>query len=1169
MWLALSAGLLLLASLAWYLRLRSWDTRELAGTGHAFLSPGWWDEPVVRGADAALPEISGKIFGVALQNIGSGHRLWIVGRAGFLAYSDDDGHCWTKYEYDRNAGEFLDSKLSSCQSERTTSRLRWPELFPTALASEVPPKQANPPPNVRQNNEQNSAPSLNEASPSKSQPSNTQPPYAQEAPADSKQQSPVQQGPPPSKPAPPVDTKQKAPVDIKQQGPAPSPAPSKETTASKAATTKPARAKVPPAKPNAPAVTSQAVQQDQSPPTQPPDLLAIRFSPNAQILSTNGLVWSLTSQNRWKYARARQDEYWQAGGKEFALRAPSGSNFATETWDKYPGDFVFEPPGSRVFWRSETVGAGLRLIRETDADGVAFYQCADCRLSSIVFGPDGRSVWLAGWSTDTEGSHGLILRSGDSGKHWQPVTRGALPPDRRIAAAGGRTWRWPPRWYLAVLLLSIALAVLAMRTPRQEKPSAPENPDHPTPDYAAVEECLTSDKPLAPGDMDVLGLRDIALGLSRFLRNEKTLPPLTIAATGEWGSGKSSLMNLLYCDLQSYGMRPVWFNAWHHQKEEHLLAALLQTIRLEAVPSVWSLLGVPFRYHLARQRVWRWLPMIVLMAAVTIFLFVLDWHLRTQHHTDLFMWVVQQFLPSAAPKAEPATTAPVYGGVIAMLAAIAALWKGLTAFGANPAALLASVAQGNKMKDLEAQTSFRQKFAVEFREVTRALGPKRPLVIFIDDLDRCLPGNVRDVLEAINFLVSSGDCFVVIGMDRIQVQRAVGLSFKDIAEEASRAPGQHTAGNAQSEAALADAAREKRADFAAKYLEKLVNLEIRIPVAGDDNARQALFKRSPEPAGEAAKARSLRWCLRLARISIPTALALLVLVGSWQLSIQLALPLWRWMDQQSTIHHPEQPASPISPGAAIAWNSSGGGKPPKETAPKAPAAAPETSEKSGVLVSQEAGPAPSFQPGKTIWPVRWVLSLPFYGAALFLLLVANIVLTTRPGVVTKDSQEFTDALEKVWYPLVLARQNTPRSAKRFINRVRYLAMRQRQQSEKASWWEQVLFPQRLPEVDRSKSWQYIPEPLLVALAAIEALEPQWIYNPKSFTLVSSTDGLPNGEARADSISGAVELLKEARARHAKVFAQEPAGRPDARWSAVAQYRDTFVTIWPRVFTDNQ
>src|ERR1700724_1577599 len=82
---------------------------------------------------------------------------------------------------------------------------------------------------------------------------------------------------------------------------------------------------------------------------------------------------------------------------------------------------------------------------------------------------------------------------------------------------------------------------------------------------------------LTPGPEPV-GAAIQAWGLSRFWRNEKTQPPLTLAVTGEWGTGKSSLMNLLRSDLKRYGFRPVWFNAWHQQKAEHLLAPLLEGV---------------------------------------------------------------------------------------------------------------------------------------------------------------------------------------------------------------------------------------------------------------------------------------------------------------------------------------------------------------------------------------------------------------------------------------------------------------------------------------------------------------------------------------------------------------------------------------------------------------
>ncbi|MFT6387379.1 MAG: hypothetical protein ACJAUP_000750 [Cellvibrionaceae bacterium] len=76
-----------------------------------------------------------------------------------------------------------------------------------------------------------------------------------------------------------------------------------------------------------------------------------------------------------------------------------------------------------------------------------------------------------------------------------------------------------------------------------------------------VSDFLASDRRLEPGDPDPLNFNTIALGLSRFMCNPATKPPLTVAITSALGSGKSSLMDLLYHDLKIYGFTPVCFNA--------------------------------------------------------------------------------------------------------------------------------------------------------------------------------------------------------------------------------------------------------------------------------------------------------------------------------------------------------------------------------------------------------------------------------------------------------------------------------------------------------------------------------------------------------------------------------------------------------------------------------
>ncbi len=103
-----------------------------------------------------------------------------------------------------------------------------------------------------------------------------------------------------------------------------------------------------------------------------------------------------------------------------------------------------------------------------------------------------------------------------------------------------------------------------------------------------IENLFISDRPIGPHDPDLLSFRPSAERLSDFLQNPATGFPITIAVTGTWGSGKSSLMHLLEEDLERSGYLPTWFNAWHDENEENVLSSLLLALRQQAVPRILS-----------------------------------------------------------------------------------------------------------------------------------------------------------------------------------------------------------------------------------------------------------------------------------------------------------------------------------------------------------------------------------------------------------------------------------------------------------------------------------------------------------------------------------------------------------------------------------------------------
>lgn len=73
------------------------------------------------------------------------------------------------------------------------------------------------------------------------------------------------------------------------------------------------------------------------------------------------------------------------------------------------------------------------------------------------------------------------------------------------------------------------------------------------------------DSPREIGEEDLLGLDSHAIALARFVKNAKT--PLTIAIQGEWGSGKTSMMNQLkniLCDKEESNFYGIWLNTWQY-----------------------------------------------------------------------------------------------------------------------------------------------------------------------------------------------------------------------------------------------------------------------------------------------------------------------------------------------------------------------------------------------------------------------------------------------------------------------------------------------------------------------------------------------------------------------------------------------------------------------------
>ncbi|WP_354065015.1 P-loop NTPase fold protein [Bradyrhizobium sp. RT6a] len=712
----------------------------------------------------------------------------------------------------------------------------------------------------------------------------------------------------------------------------------------------------------------------------------------------------------------------------------------------------------------------------------------------ILHTTDGGRTWSKLYAKDGLALTGIHIET-PSGVGWA-VGKHADGRQTIIAAnsAGVKEgaadgWRELPHylatWYfffgIPALLLSGLLLIRAWRA-------------DPAPPQQSIEEVATSDQPLRWNEPDARSLKPLARSLSRFLRNINTQPPLTLAITGRWGSGKSSLMNLLMSDLQRYGGRAVWFNAWHHREEEHLLAALFEAIRREAPPGWWSWPGLVFRARLLWMRSKR---QVINLVYCALFVGIALLTVRVALNDDpkdvdrIAERVIGFFGNDVAESGRAALSLALAGsGGLALLAL--RLRGKLVALPANPAKLVFALARRASLGDFSDKLAFRHRFGEQFRDVCSALLTRTSpgLVILIDDLDRCPPGDVLKILEAVNYLVSVGPCIVVLGMDRRQIEYCVGLGFEKLVE-----------GLPEDELIYAsdetpDKSGKQRA-FARHYLEKLINIEVPVP-ALDDAATDALLFRSIQlenardddaPAWLYATKRLSQAGFQIARVGLFAYLAGIFL-------------MWGTERLRQPYANPTSTTTAAVVGAGVSSST-----PPPASVVQPPKG--EIFNLAHVDLTKTANPTEL--PGSGQW-LYWAPTVFLIGIT-FLFGVA--VAVHRQRQIVQDSPRFAKAMQAV-KPLLAAINATPRAIKRYQNRMRYLAARLRPAIYEPDWIDSLLhwlgLRLRHPLVPaawfQEGSRPVIDEPALILLGAIELFAPKAFSRPAELfvQLESGTPG---------------------------------------------------------------
>lgn len=260
---------------------------------------------------------------------------------------------------------------------------------------------------------------------------------------------------------------------------------------------------------------------------------------------------------------------------------------------------------------------------------------------------------------------------------------------------------------------------------------------------------------------DQLGFDRYVETIGEMIVSKNFQTPFCIGIHGEWGSGKTSFMRQLEKRLQKSGtdplIIPVWFNPWRYSKEEHLIIPFLRTIS----------------------------------AALED----LEWQLNEES-------VLKDKLKTAVTNLKLAARAIAYGATFKFAA--------LALSGKEMIEREKQIRGGRSAEITEGLSDIYYRIIDHLQKVV-VNGQSFRLVIFIDDLDRCLPEKAVELLEAIKLLLDLEGYLFILGVNRRVVEEGIREHYKF------------------PEVAAGGGGGGRRGNLAEEYLEKMIQMPLELP----------------------------------------------------------------------------------------------------------------------------------------------------------------------------------------------------------------------------------------------------------------------------------------------------------------------------------------------------